>query len=96
MDALTFALGIVQDLINLFAPYGTVRECKLLPAPPESRLGSGALVRLCSAEEAEKAIEGINKWAAETGTGAGTFPILVRFADSPEEKARHVSQSPPV
>ncbi len=81
-------MHLLQDLVTLFAPYGTVRECKLLPAPPDSHLGGGALVRLCSAEEAEKAIEGINTWAATTGTGTGTFPILVRFADSPEEKAR--------
>ena len=50
--------------------------------------GSGALVRLSSAEEAGRAIEAVNSWAASSGTGFGSFPILVRYADTAEEKAR--------
>ena len=45
-------------------------------------------MRLSSAEEAGRAIEAVNSWAASSGTGFGSFPILVRYADTPEEKAR--------
>ena len=47
-------------------------------------------MRLSSAEEAGRAIEAVNSWAASSGTGFGSFPILVRYADTPEEKARCV------
>ena len=45
---------------------------------------------MTSAEEAGHAIEAVNSWAASSGTGFGGFPILVRYADTPEEKARCV------
>lgn len=41
-----------------------------------------------SLEEAARAMGAINSWAACTCTGAGTYPILVRYADTPEEKNR--------
>lgn len=39
-------------------------------------------------------MEAVNSWAACTDTGAGTYPILVRYADTPEEKNRSAVPMP--
>ena len=74
----------------IFQTYGSVKELKVLPGPPgpEGHSSAGALVRMGSSEEAAQAIAGVNAWAASTGTGNGTFPLSVKYADSPEERAR--------
>ncbi|BDA45005.1 probable ELAV-like protein 2 [Coccomyxa sp. Obi] len=79
-----------QELRNLFAAHGTVKECRIFPASTKSGQfqSACALVRMGSLEEAARAMGAINSWAACTGTGAGTYPILVRYADTPEEKNR--------
>ena len=79
-----------QDILAIFQTYGTVKELRVLPGPPgsEGSASAGALVRMGSSEEAAKAIAGVNAWAASTGTGNGTFPLSVKYADSPEERAR--------
>ena len=80
----------LQDIMGIFQTYGTVKELRVLPGPPgsENQSSAGALVRMGSPEEAAQAIAGVNVWAASTGTGNGTFPLSVKYADSPEERAR--------
>ena len=51
--------------------------------------GAGALVRLNSIEEAAHAIEALNNRPPVPGSA---LPLLVRFADSPEEKARKLAK----
>ncbi len=83
-------LPALQDIMAIFQTYGTVKELRVLPGPPgsEGNSSAGALVRMGSSEEAAQAIAGVNAWAASTGTGNGTFPLSVKYADSPEERAR--------
>ena len=80
----------LQDIMAIFQTYGTVKELRVLPGPPgsEGHSSAGALVRMGSSEEAAQAIAGVNAWAASTGTGNGTFPLSVKYADSPEERQR--------
>ena len=80
----------LQDILGIFQAYGSVKELRVLPGPPgsEGHSSAGALVRMGSSEEAARAIAGVNAWAAATGTGNGTFPLSVKYADSPEERAR--------
>ncbi|KAK9866094.1 hypothetical protein WJX84_003794 [Apatococcus fuscideae] len=75
------------ELTTLFAPYGTVLEKRVLQ-PVEGARGAGALVRLASAEEAARAIEGLHN---RLPLGAA-LPLLIRYADTPEEKARKMAK----
>ena len=80
----------LQDIMGIFQTYGTVKELRVLPGPlgSEGHNSAGALVRMGSSEEAAQAINGVNAWALSTGMGNGTFPLSVKYADSPEERAR--------
>lgn len=71
-----------QDLIQLFSPFGTVSDCRLLHSGDASR-GVGALVRMGSIEEATRAIEALNN---RVPSGGATLQLLVRYADTLEEK----------
>ncbi|KAK9824558.1 hypothetical protein WJX72_011295 [[Myrmecia] bisecta] len=73
-----------SQLVNLLSPFGSILECRVLHAGDTLR-GAGALVRLSSVEEASRAIEALNNQALG---GEGGPPLLVRYADTPEEKAR--------
>ena len=57
--ARTLTKHLVQDLMQLFAPFGSIQDCRLLHSGDGSR-GVGALVRMGSLEEATRAIEALN------------------------------------
>lgn len=71
------------DVISLFMPYGEIVESRLLTAGANER-GVGALVRMAAVEQATNAIDGLN---GQTAPG-GLLPLMVRYADSAEDKAR--------
>ena len=76
-----------SELVTLFAPYGTVLEKRVL-MPVEGAKGAGALVRMSSQEEAASAIQGLD---GHFPLGS-SLPLLLRYADTPEEKARKVAK----
>ena len=76
-------VAALQELLQLFTPFGPVHECRVLHTG-DGLKGAGALVRMATVEAATAAINGIN---GRTPQGS-SLPLLVRFADSPEEKAR--------
>ena len=41
-----------------------------------------------SADQAARAVVAVSCWAACTGAGTATHPILVRYADTPDQKLR--------
>ncbi|KAK9790968.1 hypothetical protein WJX73_007835 [Symbiochloris irregularis] len=71
-----------QDLLQLFLPHGSVQDCRLLQGGDASR-GMGALVRMANIDEATAAIENLNDRIPVAGAA---LPLLVRFADTAEEK----------
>lgn len=75
-----------MELAQLFAQFGAVLECRVLHNGDMTR-GAGALVRMSTLQQATAAIEGLNN----VGNGTG-LPLLVRFADTPEEKARKLAK----
>ena len=78
----------MQELHDLFKPFGTVQECRILHRGDDVR-GAGALVRMGSVASASQAIMALNGHVPTSGLKDFTsMPLLVRFADSPEEKAR--------
>lgn len=78
----------VQDLRDIFAPFGTVVESRILNRGDNSRC-AGALVRMHSVAAASQAVVALNGLCPKTpGGDYASMPLLVRFADSPEEKAR--------
>ncbi|KAK9836159.1 hypothetical protein WJX81_005649 [Elliptochloris bilobata] len=72
------------DLSRLFSTYGNVKEVRLLQGD-ETR-GVGGLVRMGTVEEAGRAVEALGK--PHAGGGA----MVVRYADSPEEKLRKLAK----
>ncbi|KAL0025180.1 hypothetical protein WJX77_005036 [Trebouxia sp. C0004] len=75
-----------MELAQLFAQYGSVLECRVLHNGDMTR-GAGALVRMSTLQQASAAIDALNN--VSNGTG---LPLLVRFADTPEEKARKLAK----
>mmetsp|Transcript_27234 Transcript_27234/g.68544 ORF Transcript_27234/g.68544 Transcript_27234/m.68544 type:complete len:429 (-) Transcript_27234:339-1625(-) len=75
------------ELVNLFKPLGDIVECRILNAgqsgDPAVR-GMGALVRMASVDQATAAIEGLGQQVPP----GGTLPLIVRYADTAEDKAR--------
>ena len=72
----------------MFGAYGTVQECRILHRGEDVR-GAGALVRMNNIAAASQAILALNGYMPRTQGGKySTMPLLVRYADSPEEKAR--------
>jgi RNA recognition motif-containing protein len=77
-----------KELQDLFSPYGTVQECRVLHRGDDAR-GAGALVRMSSVAEATEAILALNGQVPRSMNGEyNAQPLLVRYADTPEEKAR--------
>ncbi|KIY95478.1 hypothetical protein MNEG_12483, partial [Monoraphidium neglectum] len=76
-----------DDLRALFAPHGNVIECKLLHRGDIAQ-GAGALVRLGSLSEAQRAIAGLHN---QRLPGAAA-PLVVRYADSAEQKAKKAAR----
>lgn len=72
-----------ENLRALFGQYGMVSDCKILLAADNSSRCQG-LVRFSAVEEAHRAIQFTN---GRVPVG-GTTPLIVRFADTPSEKAR--------
>lgn len=75
------------SLAELFLPFGAVRECRVLHTGDKTK-GGGALVRMGTADEAARAIDGLNN----SYPPGAALPLLVRFADTPEEKARKMAK----
>lgn len=71
-----------QDVGEMFLPFGTVLEIRLFPST-ELYKGSGALVQMQSVDQAAASIQTLN---GSFPRGASQ-PLLVRYADSPAEKA---------
>lgn len=75
------------ELLALFKPHGDVVECRVLNAgqsgDPSVR-GMGALVRMASVDQATAAIDALNQQVP----AGGTLPLIVRYADTAEDKAR--------
>ena len=81
-------LGVLQDLKELFGPFGTVQECRILHRGDDIR-GAGALVRMNSVSAASQAILALHGQYPQVQPGEiSSLPLLGRYADSPEEKAR--------
>ncbi|KAJ9530771.1 hypothetical protein QJQ45_014919 [Haematococcus lacustris] len=79
-----------QTLSDAFSRFGHVLSLKLLPAQSGTH-GKGALVRMSTVEEAKAARNALNASAPE----GEEIPLVIKFADSAEEKARkrqHISQ----
>lgn len=78
-----------QDLRELFSPYGNIQECRILHRGDDLR-GAGALVRMSTIDQAANAIAALNGLTPRGAVGEAltSQPLLVRYADSPEEKAR--------
>lgn len=78
----------MQDLKELFGPFGAVQECRILHRGDDIR-GAGALVRMNNVAAASHAILALNGHIPRSQSGDfSSMPLLVRYADSPEEKAR--------
>lgn len=73
----------------MFSPFGSVQESRILHRGDEVR-GAGALVRMNNIEAASRAIAALNGHMPRShlGESLANQPLLVRYADSPEEKAR--------
>lgn len=79
-----------EELGALFVIYGGVKECRVLaplsnPGQPIAGRTCGGLVRLVDPNAALAAIEQLNSAPPLPGS---TAPLLVRFADTPEDKLR--------
>jgi hypothetical protein len=74
--------------MELFSPYGPVRQCRIFQVLNRSNCGS-ALVRMNNVASACKAIQAINgRYPIRRLGESQIMPLVVRYADSPEEKAR--------
>lgn len=76
-----------SELKALFKPYGEIVECRVLNAgqggDPSIR-GMGALVRMGSVDQATASIDALSQKVP----AGGTLPLIVRYADTAEDKAR--------
>lgn len=82
----------MQDLKDLFSPFGVVQECRILHRGDDIR-GAGALVRMNNVAAASQAILVLHGQYPQLQSGElSSIPLLVRYADSPEEKARKLAR----
>ncbi|GMH38961.1 hypothetical protein BSKO_06859 [Bryopsis sp. KO-2023] len=72
-----------RQLRMLFSSYGAVIDCRILHNG-EGQRGAGALVRMGSVDESTRAISALNGQRPQGGTDI----LLVRYADTEEEKAK--------
>lgn len=79
-----------RQLRDLFTPYGGVLDCRILHNG-EGQRGAGALVRMASVEEATLAINALNGQRPPGGSDI----LLVRYADTEEEKAKRKDRKKP-
>jgi len=77
-----------EALLHVFSQFGTVQQLKILSRPGQGSTGE-ALVRMRDVEQAEWAMQQLNNSILQ---GAST-PILVRYADTPEDKVRRKTQT---
>lgn len=80
-----------EEIIALFRQFGSVVSCRLLHVGEGIR-GAGALVRMNSIQESRQAMEGLNGRIPQ----GGSEMLIVRYADTPEEKARRKAKRNPV
>ena len=73
----------------MFGAFGAVQECRILHRGDDFR-GAGALVRMNNIEAASHAIATLNGHTPRgvSGESLTSMPLVVRYADTPEEKAR--------
>eukprot|EP01103_Thecamoeba_quadrilineata_P016409 TRINITY_DN547_c0_g1_i1.p1 TRINITY_DN547_c0_g1~~TRINITY_DN547_c0_g1_i1.p1 ORF type:complete len:279 (-),score=28.57 TRINITY_DN547_c0_g1_i1:429-1265(-) len=77
-----------EQLQNLFSPYGTITECKILLDPVSHFSRGMGFVRFNSPPEADNAIKALNNYVL-----AGTVkPIIVKYADTEEERKERRSR----
>ena len=72
-----------EEMTALFSHYGSVMTCRVLHSGEGTR-GAGGLVRMSTVSEASQAIAGLNGRIPQGGSDM----LFVRYADTPEEKAR--------
>eukprot|EP00210_Caulerpa_lentillifera_P004395 g4193.t1 len=72
-----------DEIVSLFKPFGSVVSCRVLHVGEGIR-GAGALVRMHTLHESSQAVAGLNGRIPQ----GGTEMLIVRYADTPEEKAR--------
>lgn len=78
-----------EEMTALFSQYGTVMACRVLHLGEDSR-GAGGLVRMGNVIEAATAISALNGRIPQGGSDL----LFVRYADTPEEKARRKTKKP--
>jgi hypothetical protein len=77
----------MQELVELFSPYGVVCQCRIFQKFEWSSCSS-ALVWMDCAASASRAIQALNGSFPRLRKGdSKSMRLLLRFADSPEEKA---------
>mmetsp|Transcript_38000 Transcript_38000/g.84623 ORF Transcript_38000/g.84623 Transcript_38000/m.84623 type:complete len:438 (+) Transcript_38000:224-1537(+) len=73
-----------EELRQLFSPFGLVTMCRVLHQGDQTGQGGAALVRMSTLDEAARSIQGLQ---GQRVLGA-VQPLVVRFADTAEIKAR--------
>lgn len=76
-----------EDVLNMFSQYGRVLDMKYFASTAMYK-GTGALLRYTCVQHAKAAIDALN----ETSFSGCFQPMLVRFADSPAEKAAKMTR----
>jgi hypothetical protein len=80
-------IAAMQELVELFSPYGVVCQCRIFQKFEWSSCSS-ALVWMDCAASASRAIQALNDSFPRLREGdSQSMRLLLRFADSPEEKA---------
>lgn len=77
-----------QDVRGYFSKYGTVTSVRVL-VPLPSASSQGAMVRFGTVEDAARAKDAAHMHVPE----GASMPLLVRYADTPDDKARKAFKS---
>ena len=75
-----------DDLRQLFSPFGEVVMSRVLHQGDTSGQGGAALIRMASTDDAARAVQALQGHRLPVGGSA--FPLIVRFADNAEIKAK--------
>jgi hypothetical protein len=77
------------EVVQLFKPYGEVRELRLLNHTEHSGRSVAALVRMSSVAQATAVIEALNGRMIP----GGAQPVILRYADSAEDKVKRTHRT---
>lgn len=80
-----------NELRQLFSPYGTVTMCRVLHQGDATGHGGASLVRLSSMDDAIRAVQALQGHRVQ----GALHPLIIRFADSAEIKAKKQAKSIP-